>query len=181
MCQLGCNKIIVSSPDIDVFMIMLSKVTEMNGQLFMLTGTGNRTRIIDVNSVTEGIYENQNETYCTKNQVMKALLRFHSFTVCGTVSSFTGRGNLKPMKLLFKNSEYIDASLSLRKDIELDEETTRKFERFALHMYGKKPTFSINDLRYSIYCQKGRNASFDLLPPRHNVLTQYSMRASYQT
>ena len=34
------NKIIVSSPDTDDFMVMLSKVTEMNGQLFMLPGTG---------------------------------------------------------------------------------------------------------------------------------------------
>ena len=61
--SMSCDKIILSSPDTDVFMIMLSKVTEMNGQLFMLTGTGNKRRIIDVNSVAEGIYQNQNETY----------------------------------------------------------------------------------------------------------------------
>ena len=72
--SMSCDKIIVSSPDTDVLMIMLSKVTEMNGQLFMPTGTGNKRRIVDVNSVAEGIYENQNETYCTQNQVMKALL-----------------------------------------------------------------------------------------------------------
>ena len=48
--------VIVSGPDTDVFMIMLSKVTEMNAQLFMLTGTGNKRRIIDINSVAEGIY-----------------------------------------------------------------------------------------------------------------------------
>ena len=118
--SMSCDKIIVSSPDTDVFIIMLSKVTEMNGQLFMLTGTGNKRRTIDVNSVAEGIYENQNETYCTKNQVMKALLGFHCFTRCGTVSSFAGRGKLKPLKLLFKNSEYIDAFSSLGEDIELD-------------------------------------------------------------
>ena len=53
--------VIVSGPDTDVFMIMLSKVTEMNAQLFMLTGTGNKRRI-DINSVAEGIYENQNDT-----------------------------------------------------------------------------------------------------------------------
>ena len=51
--NMSCDKIIASSPDTDVFMIMLSKVTEMNGQLFMLIGTGNKRRIIDVNSVTE--------------------------------------------------------------------------------------------------------------------------------
>ena len=180
--SMSCGKIIVSSPDTDVFMIMLLKVTEMNGQLFMLTGTGNKRRIIDVNSVTEGIYENQNETYCTKNQDMKALLGFHCFTGCDTVSSFAGCGKLKPLKLLFKNSEYIDPFSSLGEDIELGEETAKKLERFALHMYRKKPMFSIsiNDLRYSIYCQKGGKASFDLLPPSHNVLTQHSMRASYQ-
>ena len=38
--SMSCNKIIVSSPDTDDFMVMLSKVTEMNGQLFMLPETG---------------------------------------------------------------------------------------------------------------------------------------------
>ena len=178
---MSCDKIIASSPD-TVFMVMLSNVTEMNGQLFMLTGTGNKRRIIDVNSVPEGIYENQNEIYCTKNQVMKVLLGFHCFTGCDTVSSFAGRGKLKPLQLLLKNSEYIDAFSSLGENIELDEETAKKLERFALHMYGKKPMFSISikDLRYSIYCQKGGKASFDLLPPCHNVLTQHSIRPGYQ-
>ena len=99
------------------------------------------------------------------------------------MSLFAGRGKLKPLKLLLKNSEYIDTFSSLGEDIELDEETAKKLERFALQMYGKKPTFSIsiNDLQYSIYCQKGGKESFDLLPPRHNLLTQDSMRASYQT
>ena len=142
--SMSYGKIIVSSPDTDVFMIMLSKMTEMNGQLFMLTGTGNKRRIIDVNSVAEGIYENQNETYCTKNQVLKALLGFHCFTGCDA-----GPGKLKPLKLLFKNSEYIDTFSSLGEDMELDEETAKELEKFALHVYGKKPmlSISINDLR----------------------------------
>ena len=146
--SMSCDKFIVSSPDTDIFMIMLSKVAEMNGQLFMLTGTGNKRRIIDVNSVAEGIYKNQNQTYCTKSQVMKAFLVFHCFTGCDTVSLFTGRGKLKPLKLLLKNSDYINTFSSLGEDIELDKETGKKLERFALQMYGKKPTFSIsiNDL-----------------------------------
>ena len=158
--NMSCDKIIVSSPDTDVFMIMLSKVTEMNGQLFMLIGTGNKRRIMDVNSIAEDIDENQNETYCTKNQVMKDLLGFHCFTECDTVSSFARRGKLKPLKLLLKNSEYIDAFSSVGEDIELDKETAKKLQRFALHIYGKKPTFSIsiNDLQYNIYCQKGGNS-----------------------
>ena len=67
------------------------------------------------------------------------------------VSSFAGPRKLKPFKLLFKNSECIDAFSSLGENIELDKGTAKKFERFALHMY----------------C--------------HNVLTQHSMQASYQT
>ena len=158
--NMSCDKIIVSSPDTDVFMIMLLKVTEMNGQLVMLIGTGNKRRIMDVNSIAEGIDENQNETYCTKNQVMKDLLGFHCFTECDTVSSFARRGKLKPLKLLFKNSEYIDAFSSVGKDIELDKEAAKKLQRLALHMYGKKPTFSISIkyFQYNIYCQKGGNS-----------------------
>ena len=114
---------------------------------------------------------------------MKAFLGFHYFTRCNTVSSFPGGGKLKPLKLLFKNSEYIDAFSYLGEDIELNKETAKKLERFALHMYGKKPTFSIsmNDLQCSICCKKGGKASFGLLPPCHNVLTPQRMQASYQT
>ena len=156
------NKITVSSPDTDVFMIMLSKVTEMNGLLFMLSGTGYKRRINDINSVAEDIYENKNETFYTKKQVMKALLWFHCFTWCDIVSSFAGHGKLKPLKVLLKNSEYIHSFSSLGEDIEFDKETSKKLKGFALHVYGKKPTFSIsmNDLWYSIYCQKGGKASF---------------------
>ena len=113
---------------------------------------------------------------------MKALLRFHCSTGCGTVSSFAGRGKLKPLKLLFKNSKYIDGFSSLGEDIELDKDTAKKLERFALHMYGENPTLSIsiNNLWYSIYYQKGGKTSFDLLHPCHNVLTQHNVRASYQ-
>ena len=113
---------------------------------------------------------------------MKALLRFHCLMGCDTVSSFAGRGKLKPLKLLFKNSKYIDGFSSLEEDIELDKDTAKKLERFALHMYGENPmlSISINNLWYSIYCQKGGKASFDLLHPCHNVLTQHNVRTSYQ-
>ena len=80
-----------------------------------LLGQVTREFFIDVNSIAEGIYENQNETYFTKNQVMKAFLGFHYFTRCNTVSSFPGGGKLKPLKLLFKNSEYIDAFIFRRR------------------------------------------------------------------
>ena len=148
-----------------------------------LLGQVTREFFIDVNSIAEGIYENQNETYFTKNQVMKAFLGFHYFTRCNTVSSFPGGGKLKPLKLLFKNSENIDAFSYLGEDIELNKETAKKLERFALHMYGEKPKFSIsmNDLQCSICCKKGGKTTFGLLPPCHNVLTPHSMQGSYQT
>ena len=135
--SISSDKIIISSPDTDAFMIMLSRVTEMNGQLFMLTGTSSKRRTIDVNSIAEVIYENQNETYCMKNEVMKTLLGFHCLKRCDTVSSFSVRGKLKPLKLLFKNGEYVDAFSSLGKDNKLNKETAKKLERFDYICIGK--------------------------------------------
>ena len=39
----------------------------------------------------------------------------------------------------------------------------------------------MSNLLCSIYSKRGGKASFDLLPPCHNVLTPHNIRASYQT
>ena len=53
MCTLSFEKITISSSDSDVFMIALSKSRIINPNLYMLTGTKSKRRIININDVKE--------------------------------------------------------------------------------------------------------------------------------
>ena len=90
--SLSYEEIVVSTPDTDVFVDTMIK-------LYLLTGTGSKRCIIDINAVGDNIFDNQNQTNSSKNDLLKALIRFHCFTGCDTLSSFAGRAKLKPWKL----------------------------------------------------------------------------------
>ena len=107
--SLSYKEIFGSTPDTDLFFIMLSMMPDMNIKLYMLTGTGSKRRIIDMNAVGDDIFNNQNQTSSSKNDLLKALIRFHCFTGCDTLSWFVGRAKLKSLKLFFTHSDYVDA------------------------------------------------------------------------
>ena len=94
--SLSYEEIFGSTPDTDVFFIMLSMMPDVNIKLYMLTGTGSKRRIIDMNAVGDDIFDNQNQTNNSKNDLLKALNEFHCFTGCDTHSSFAARAKLKP-------------------------------------------------------------------------------------
>ena len=113
----------------------------------------------------------------------KALLGFHCFTGCDTISAFAGQGKLKPLNLLFHNEEYIDVFCYLGEVQTLTNDMIRKLERFAIHIYGKRPAsqpLSIDDMRYNLYYQRGGKTTFAYLPLCLNVMTQHCIRTNYQ-
>ena len=56
--SLSHEEIVVSTSDTDVFLIMLSMIPDMDIKWCMLTGTGSKRRIIDMNAVDD-IFDNQ--------------------------------------------------------------------------------------------------------------------------
>ena len=118
----------------------------MNIKLCMLIGRGSKRHIIDMKAVGD-IFDNQNQTNSSKNDLLKALIGFHCFTGCDTLSSFAGRATLKPLKLFFIHTDYTDAFRALGTEQHLDDDVLEKLERFTIHMYGKQPTpdISVND------------------------------------
>ena len=88
---------------------MLLMIPDMNIKLYILTGTGSKRRIIDMNAVGDDIFNNQNQTNSFKKDLLKALIGFHCFTGCDTLSWFVGRAKLKSLKLFFTHSDYVDA------------------------------------------------------------------------
>ena len=88
---------------------MLLMIPDMNIKLYMLTGTGSKRCIIDMNAVGDDIFDNQNQANSSKNEFPKALIGFHCFAGCDTLSWFAGTTKLKPLKVFFTHSDYVDA------------------------------------------------------------------------
>ena len=90
------QKILVLSPDTDVFIICLS---------FQPVIDANYRRIIDIGAVVENIDQNPNLCESSKESLLSVLVGFHSFTGCDTVSAFAGRGKIKPLMLMMKSKD----------------------------------------------------------------------------
>lgn len=179
------NNIVISTPDTDVFILAASNQDAIGCNLFMLTGTGDNKRIIDLNLACEEYFSRINNADYSKQMFLQALPGFHCFTGCDSTSAFSGRGKIKPLKILIQKQEYIEAFGELGKSWNVSRENIAILESFVCHMYGKKDSLklgiSINDLRYDIYCRKNGRVSCESLPACENVLQQHIKRVNYQT
>ena len=54
------------------------------------------------------------------------------------------------------------------------------FTEFVCHMYGWKGYDSVDEIRYHMYCQRGRKISCQHLPSCAKALELHAMRANYQ-
>ena len=173
------NKVMISSPDTDVFVIALAKSLEIDANLFMLTGVKSKRRIIDINAVANGLC-NTIPASSSREEFLSSLVGLHCLTGCDTVSAFAGKGKLKPFNLMVKQSDYITTFSGLGNDEFVDDVLLKKIEMFVCHLYGNKKCSSINQLRYQLYCQGGGKMPCELLPPCDNVLQLHVERANYQ-
>ena len=178
------DKIVISSPDTDVFMIAIAKFEDIPTDLYMLTGTKNSRRIIDIKRVPDAFFD----AYCEidtidKSKLFKSLLGHHCFTGCDSISAFCGKGKIKALSVVCKDESFIQAFYNLGQTNELSEETILSLERFVCNLYGNcsdsENQSVINQLRYEIYCQK--RVKVETLPPCQNVLRQHMKRSNYQT
>ena len=176
---------IISSPDTDVLIITLSMLENIQANIYMLTGTGDKRRLIDLNAVADNTFVKLNQVDCSKEKYFDAVLGFYCFTGCDSTSSFAGRGKNRPLQILGKSEKYINAFATLGSTNQVGEETVEILQSFVCYMYGKKNAFelgiSLNDLRYRIYCQKAGKVNCEALPPCSNVLEQHIKRVNYQT
>ena len=116
------TKILISSPDTDVFIICLASHTNINARLYFLTGVKNARRIIDVPKVADNIFNSiKIRDDVPKDTLIKSLIGFHSFAGCDTISSFAGRGKVKPLKLLLNSTEYVELFAQLGENTELSQ------------------------------------------------------------
>ena len=120
--------------------------------------------------------------YCefSKESFMKSLIGFHSFTGCDTVSSFSGKGKIKPLKIMVGDPKYINAFSRLGECTVISKDLFQIIETFVCQMYGWKKSDSVNDIIYQIFCQSGGKIPCEQLPPCENILKLHILRANYQ-
>jgi len=152
----------------------------------METGTGNKRRIIDITATAEGL----------DSDVVKALPGFHAFTGCDSTSSFVRKGKKGPLKILLKNTHFVDAFKQLGDQVLTFGTTTvhgvSSLEAFVCHMYGKPKYENVDSVRCDIFrsryeprttnqalsMQNGIDLS--LLPPCRSALHMHILRSNYQ-
>ena len=174
------SKILISSPDTDVFIICLSVHMAITANLFFLTGVKNSRRIITVTKVAEYIFNTLKGCDVSKEVLMKSLIGFHSFTGCHTTSAFAGRGKVNPLKLILNDARYVQAFAQLGQQTEINYAELQTIRSFVCHMYGCKGNNLVDKLRYRMYCQNAGKIACDHLPPCSDALDLHIMGANYQ-
>lgn len=160
------TEIVIYSPDTDVFVIALS-VAELFPdpcKLYFQSKTG----LINVTDLQQAMGV----------QTAKALLGYHIFSGCDTVSAFKGRGKRRGFELLLKSENYriIFARIGLK--FEVNNEQCEEIEKYVCHLYGQARFDSIDNARYSIFCVSAPDES--MLPPCSDALNLHYRRANYQ-
>ena len=84
-------------PDTDAFMVGLAKLAEINTHLYLLTGTKDKRRIINLDAVCDDANARSNKSDHTKYVFMNAILGFHVFTGCNRTREFSGCKKLKTL------------------------------------------------------------------------------------
>ena len=171
------RRIIIYTPDKDVFLIALGVSSQISGNLFITTGTQNKARIICLSKVKEALqikYDLQDMDF-----VSKALLGLHGFTGCDTISAFSGKGKVKPLQLMLKNIAYFDLFASIGGEPELLEDLFRVVQKFICVLYGHKED-NTNNVCYKLYAAKQGRLDPKSIPPCSDSLRMHAARATYQ-
>ena len=170
------QKILYSIPDTDVFIIYLPFQPVIDANLYFLPGMKRSRRIIDIGAVVENTDQNLNLCESLKESLLSALVGFHSFTGCDTVTTFGGRGKIKPLMLMMKSRDYVEMFASFGSEIEMDDSLINWLNRFLYHMYCWKGKDSLNNIRYRMYCQSGAKIACEKLPLCEDVLQFHILR-----
>ena len=95
--------VVLVCEDTDVLLLAISKAADLEIPVYQKRGTENRTRYINVTSISKSVGE----------IIAASLPGIHAFTGCDTVSSFAGKGKNESFKLLQKSTVYQEAFVQL--------------------------------------------------------------------
>ena len=132
--------VIIRSPDTDVFVIAVGLSQEIASPLYFHTGKDDKERTIDVGAVQQELGD----------ELTNAIIGFHCFTGCDSVSSFYGKGKQKTFKLLKKNLPHADSFKELGTTDTVSQQMASGLESFVCLLYGQKEVGSVNEVRHQM-------------------------------
>lgn len=139
--------------------------------LWFETGTGNSRRILDVHAIHSHLSK-------FHPSAPSAMIGLHTFTGCDSVSSFHGKGKVKPLKLMLGEPKFVDFFSQIGRTFEVDEGLVSKSEEFVCSLYGQEDLKHVNDARAALF-KTGKHMD-DTLPPNKDSLEKHLLRANYQ-
>lgn len=185
------ENIAIRCSDTDISVIMLGHIHHLkddNSRVWVLTGTGNSQRYIDLSK----IYEHLGPS------VSRSLIGFHAMTGCDYNPAFFKKGKLKPFKILKKSPEYIEAFLKfgeveLSTDKEKEQSIFDVIQKFICELYNVSGlidvdaarlqlfinTYTVDNVNEEFQRQNVRNFDASNLPPCKSELLQQLRRANY--
>ena len=164
---LGHSSILIKSSDKDVEVMALYFKWDIQARLYLLKGTKNKSRLIDITAIGDKL----------GNDICIAMPGLHAFTGSDTTSAFSGKGKVKPLRLIEKNQGHCETMKRIGNSFDIDQSLIESCEIFVSELYGALAN-DINEARYYLFCT--RNTTSEQLPPTKNTLTKHLLRANYQ-
>lgn len=119
---------IINSPNTDVFILCLALSKDIHANMYFRTGPGNKTRTIAI-----GIVFNH-----FSQDVCRALIRFHCFTGCDTVSAMYGIGKVRTLKLIMSSKEHCTTFQNLGTSFSVPLTLYESIDAYTCELYGQK-------------------------------------------
>ena len=165
------SSLICIADDTNVFVLSLALCNCINSNIFVRRGTKTHTRLIDITKLATVLTE----------EVCTSLIGLHAWTGCDTISSLSGQGKVKALKIIRQNSKYRDTFITLGSLWEMSSDDFRTIEEFTCQLYSRNTkVWEVNELRYQMFlCKKG-DVESEQLPPCQDSLRQHTIRANYQ-
>lgn len=133
------SNVIIKSPGTDVMVLSVAFAIDLGINLFLITGSGNFARIINVSKIAS-VYG---------HSVCQSILGFHVFTGCDSVSAF--KGKIKGLQLMLDSCDMTEAFHGLGVEWDLSDDTFVILEKFVCHLYGQKNCMDVNEARYNMF------------------------------
>ncbi|GFO04037.1 hypothetical protein PoB_003054200 [Plakobranchus ocellatus] len=121
------ERVIVRSPDSDVFLLLLSFSDAISRPLIFDTGSGNNRRQLNITDLAATI----------SKRLRDAIIGLHAFTDCDSTSCFAGKGKLKALKMLQGDQDHQDTFSRIGTLETISGQDMQVIETFVCQLYGK--------------------------------------------
>ncbi|GFN92492.1 hypothetical protein PoB_001899800 [Plakobranchus ocellatus] len=172
------ERVIVRSPDSDVFLLLLSFSDAISKPLIFDTSSGNNRRQLNITDLAATI----------PKRLRDAIIGLHAFTGCDSTSCFAGKGKLKELRmlqLLQGDQDHQDTFSRIGTLETISGQDMQVIETFVCQLYGKPSHTGVDKVRQ---CFKGKKAilsnsegvNLSQMPPCQDVLMLHTQRAYFQ-